>query len=79
MEGDQSKDVSGLELHQADQHPGAPLGVLAEVVQQGEGVGGEVEESEEEHGGQDQSDGGGVEEQHGEYQVVGRVLGQEQA
>ena len=79
MESDQSEDVPGLELHEADEHPGAPPGVLAEVVQQGEGVGGEVEESEEEHGGQDQSDGGGVEEQHGEYQVVGRVLGQEQA
>ena len=50
MEGDQTEDVSGLELHQADQHPGAPLGVLAEVVQQGKRVGGEVEESEEKDG-----------------------------
>ena len=78
MESDQSEDVPGLELHEADQHPGAPPGVLAQVVQQGEGVGGEVKESEEEHGDEDQSDGGSVEEQHTEYQVVSRVLRQEQ-
>ena len=79
VECDQSEDVPGLELHEADEHPGAPPGVLAEVVQQGERIGGEVEESEEKDGDQDQSDGGGVQEQHGEYQVVGRVLRQEQA
>ena len=78
MKSDQSEDIPGLELHEADQHPGAPPGVLAEVVQEGEGVGGKVEESEEEHGDEDQGDGGSIEEQHTEYQVVGGVLRQEQ-
>ena len=78
MKGDKSEDVPRLELHEANEHPSAPPGVLAQVVQQGEGVGGEVKESEEEHGDEDQSDGGSVEEQHTEYQVVSRVLRQEQ-
>ena len=79
MKSDQSEDVPGLELHEADEHPGAPPGVLAEVVQQGEGVGGKVKKGEEEHGDEDQGDGGSIEEQHTEYQVVSSVLGQEQA
>ena len=79
MKSDQSEDVPGLELHEADEHPGAPPGVLAEVVQQGEGVGGEVKEGEEEHGDEDQRDGRRVEKQHAEYQVVSRVLRQEQS
>ena len=38
-----------------------------------------MEEGEEEHRDQDQRDGGRVQEQHAEYQVVSRVLRQEQA
>ena len=78
MESDESENVSGLELHEADEHPGAPPGVLAEGVQQRQGVGGEVEQREEEHGGEHQRDRRRVQEQHREYQVVRRVLGQEQ-
>ena len=74
MERDQSKDVPGLELHEADEHPGAPPGVLAEIVQEGEGVGGEVKESEEKDWDEYQGDGGSIEEQHTEYQVVSCVL-----
>ena len=50
MESDESENVSGLELHEADEHPGAPPGVLAQVVQECQRVGGEVEESEEKDG-----------------------------
>jgi len=74
MKSYKSENVPGLELDQTDQHPGAPPGVLAQGVQQGQGVGGEVEESEEEHGDQDQGDGGRVQEQHREYQIVGGIL-----
>lgn len=78
MKSDQSEDIPGLELHEADEHSGAPPGVLAEIVEEGEGVGGKVKESEEKDWDEHQRDGGSIEEQHTEYQVVSGVLGQEQ-
>ena len=51
-----------MKLDQANEHPGAPPGVLAQGVQQCQGVGGEVEQSEEEHGDEDEGDWGRVQE-----------------
>lgn len=67
MESHQPQNVPWLELHKADEHPGAPPRVLTQGVQQGEGVGGKVKESEEKDWHQDQRDGSSVEEQHGEH------------
>jgi len=62
MKSNKSENIPGLELDQTDQHPGAPPGVLAQGVQQCQGVGGEVEQSEEEHGDEDEGDWGRVQE-----------------
>ena len=48
------EDGSGLELRQADQHPAQPpaLVVRAQAVQEGEAVGGQMEDGEEDDGSQ---------------------------
>lgn len=71
VEGHPPQDVPGLELHEADEEPGAPPGILAQCVEKGERVGGGVEDGEQDNRHQHEGDGGSIQEYQGEQQVVG--------
>lgn len=70
VEGDHPENVPTLVLHQADQHASTPPRILPERVQQREGVGGEVEDSKEDDWQEHECDGGGIEEDQREEEVV---------
>ena len=58
-------------LDEADEEARSPPAVVAESVEEGEGVGGGVEDGEQDDREKDERDGSGVQEYQGEEQVVG--------